>query len=68
MHRRRATRSLRSGARQGLGGQDKDAVKRRLGPGKQINLNCKSPAICRAFRSALGRTRTCGLLIRSLNW
>src|SRR5215207_6260326 len=25
----------------------------------------QNPAICGAFRSALGRTRTCGLLIRS---
>ena len=28
----------------------------------------EKPRICRAFRSALGRTRTCDLLIRSLNW
>ena len=28
----------------------------------------QDPAICGAVRGALGRTRTCDLLIRSLNW
>ena len=41
------------------------AVKQYSGRCRAGQVLKKSPAICRIFISALGRTRTCGLLIRS---
>src|ERR671912_2801619 len=41
------------------------AIKGRSGPGKTKLPQEQNPYICREIRSALGRTRTCDLLIRS---